>query len=162
MNPRLLFFPLLLISFLFISATTVSVDPTPVKGKVSPEITSVAASVKKSKIGFFERLLLKLVQHKFKKAEDTTKADKQASNSLTFGIIAVSALLVGLIVPYVMFATIPAGIVAMSTGNAALKSGTKETGKAHTGKSLGLGSLIAFGALLLVALVVVAAFFSWN
>jgi hypothetical protein len=62
-----------------------------------------------------------------------------------------------------MLATIPTGIVALATGSSALKSGTKEAGKARTGKTLGLASLIAMGVLLLLAVILVAAFLgSWG
>ena len=51
----------------------------------------------------------------------------------------------------------------MTQGSSALKGGTSEPGKANTGKSLGLGSLIALGVFMIAALVVLAAFFaSWG
>jgi hypothetical protein len=166
MNLRLWLIPMCLLSFLFISATTVSVETTPAAtSSIVSETPTAATSVKKNKLSFVERLLLKYALNKLRKAEgeDTIKADKQAKTSLSFGIVAVSALLLGLFIPYIMLATIPTGIVALATGSSALKSGTKEAGKARTGKTLGLASLIAMGVLLLLAVILVAAFLgSWG
>ncbi|HEX8333490.1 MAG TPA: hypothetical protein VF622_12750 [Segetibacter sp.] len=164
MNLRLLL-SLLVVSFFSISATSVKIEPKSiaVSNSIVSEVPSAATSVKKNKLNFAEKLLLKYVLKKYKKVDDTAKADKQARTSLSFGIAAVSCLLLGLFIPYIMLATIPTGIVALATGGSALKSGTTETSKARTGKSLGLASLIAFGALLLLAVILVAAFFSgWG
>ena len=162
MKSRLWFFPLFFLSLFLVSATSIPVEKKSTVGyEAVSEAPKVVAPVAKHKLNFVDRLLIKYVLKKFKKAEDTAKADKMASTSLTFGIIAISTLLLGLFIPFVMLAALPTGIVAMVTGNTALKSGTTETGKAHTGKSLGLGSLIAFGALLLIALVLVATFANW-
>ncbi len=118
--------------------------------------------LKQHNLNFFQRVLYKLTFRRYIRA-DTEKADRQAKNSLIFGIAAVGALLVGLVVPYVVFLTIPAGIVAMVLGSEALKSDTNERVKARTGKALGLGSLIAFGVILILAAIVLVAWAnSWN
>lgn len=94
---------------------------------------------------------------------DEVKADKLADTSLAFGIAACAFLVLGLFVPYVILAAIPAGITAMITGGSALRNGTVKVGKAKTGKALGLGALIAFAVLLLLAVVALAAYMnSWN
>jgi hypothetical protein len=68
-----------------------------------------------------------------------------------------------LFVPYVIFACLPAAIVAMVLGGSAMRNNTNLVGKARTGKALGLGALIAFGVLLIIAAIVVASFLSsWG
>jgi hypothetical protein len=163
MNLRLLL-PLLFISLFSMSATSVKIQPSVISSShpTVTEVTSVTTSVKKSKLNFVEKLLLKYVLKKFKKAEDTAKADRQAKTALSFGIAAMAFLLLGLVVPVVIFGTLPLGIIAMATGSSALKGGTTEEGKARTGKSLGLGALIAFGVLLLAAVILVASFAGWG
>ncbi len=79
------------------------------------------------------------------------------------GIAACAFLVLGLFVPYVILAAIPAGIAANITGGSALRNGTAKEGKAKTGKALGLGSLIAFAVVLILAVIVAAAYLSsWN
>lgn len=165
MTIRLCPIALLLISLLFVSATSVQLESYPItkKGIVTRESNIESQRVKKSEPGFVDRLLLKYVLKKIRRAENQTKADRQASTSLSFGIASMGFLLLGLFIPYVIFATIPLAIVAMVTGSSALKDGTTEKGKARTGKTLGLASLITFGVFLIVALIVVASFLgSWG
>ncbi len=87
---------------------------------------------------------------------DISKADNLANTSLGFGVAAMLLMVLGFFVPFVILATIPAAIVAMITGGAALRRGTKNIGKAKTGKAFGLGALIAFGVLLIVAAIIVS------
>jgi hypothetical protein len=150
------------LSLTFMSASTVKISTEAVTN--SPVIIAPTfVNPTKSKLNFFERLLVRYVQKRFKKPEDTVKADKHASSALTFGVAAISCLVLGLFIPYILAATIPLGIVAMTQGSSALKGGTSEPGKARTGRALGLGSLIAFGVLLIVAVAVLAAFFAgWR
>ncbi len=157
-------YSLVIISLLSVSAKTDIEMPAPSSVKSEAPIMYPLASniLKPQKLNFFQRLMYNLTFRKYIKA-DTEKADRQAKNSLIFGIAAVGAFLLGLAVPYVMFLTIPAGIVAMVLGSEALKSDTNESVKARTGKALGLGSLIAFGVILILAAIVVAAWAnSWN
>ncbi|MEP7253770.1 MAG: hypothetical protein ABI683_15360 [Ginsengibacter sp.] len=115
--------------------------------------------LKKHKLNFFQRFIVKLYLKKHKLLEDN-QADKLASTSLWLGIGACAALLLGLFIPYIILAAIPLGIAAMITGGAAIRDKTSLVGKARTGKGLGLGALIAFGVLLIAALIIVAAWVS--
>ncbi len=146
--------------FLLISATAAKVKYTAAAEDNTAIVQSPlsANTFKTSKLNFFQRTLMKFALKKFKKA-DTNKGDKQAGISLAFGIAACGFLLIGVIVPYVILAALPAGIVAMITGGSAIRNGTNREGKARTGKALGLGALIAFGALLLAVVLIIAA---WN
>jgi hypothetical protein len=114
--------------------------------------------LKTHKLNFFQRLMLKAFLRK-DKLKNGNKADGLASTSLLLGIGACGFLLLGLFVPYIIFASVPAGIAAMITGSSAIRKKTSLTGKAATGKGLGLGALIAFGVILIVAAIMVAAFF---
>lgn len=157
------FLLLLTISFLSIAATTEKVPPiTITTGTETPVVYPMETQeVQQKKMNFFQRILFKLAVKKFKKAADTEKADKQASSALVFGIVALGTLLIGLAVPYVALAAIPAGIVAMVLGKQAVAAGTTEPAKAKIGKTLGLVSLIGFAFILLLAAIVVASWSGW-
>ncbi len=47
----------------------------------------------------------------------------------------------------------------MITGGSAVRNKTSLVGKARTGKALGLGALIAFGVLLILAAIVVSSWY---
>ena len=146
------FLLLLLISFLSIAATTEKVVPIAITTDTGTPVVYPMATqeVNQKKMNFFERILFKLAVKKLMKAADTEKADRQASSALVFGIAALGTLLLGLLVPYVIFAAIPTGIVAMVLGKQALTVGTKYPVKAKLGKTFGLVSLILFGALIIL------------
>ena len=114
--------------------------------------------LKVHKLNFFQRLIVKFFIKKNNPA-DGTKADKQASTSLLLGIGACAFILLGLFVPYVILASIPTGIAAMITGGSAVRNKTSLVGKARTGKALGLGALITFGVLLILAAIVVSSWY---
>ena len=154
---------LLLISFLSIAATSEKTLPVATtNGTATPVVYPlVTQEVHQKKINFFQRILFKLAVKKFKKAADTDKADRQASSALTFGIVALGTLIIGLFVPYLILAAIPTGIVAMVLGKQALIGGTNYPEKAKLGKTFGLVSLIGFAFILLLAAILVASWGSW-
>jgi hypothetical protein len=156
--------PMVCIYLLLISATSVKVQPASVSAdnKAIMEAPLSANTFRTSKLNFFQRTLLKLALKKSGKA-DLDKADSQANTALAFGIGACVLLVAGLFIPYVIFASLPAAIVAMITGGSALRNNTNFEGKARTGKALGLGALIASGVVMIVAAIMIAAFLrSWG
>lgn len=163
MKLKLWLLPFLSIYLLLISATSIKVEPqVAVNDNKVPVVAPSSTSVKEHKLNFFERLILKLALKKYKVA-DPAKADKQANASLIFGIVGASLLVIGSFVPYVGILCLPAAIAAMIIGGSALRGGTQKVGAAKTGKGLGLGTLIAFGVLLLIAALIVAAWLgSWR
>jgi hypothetical protein len=153
-------FPAMCIYCLLISATSIKVSPKYSEGesKYKSEIISGSNTISPTKLNFFQRLMVRLFVKKYKKAhgDDISKADNLANTSLVSGVAAMVFLVAGLFVPYVIFATIPAAIIAMITGGAAVRRGTKNVGKAKTGKAFGLGALIAFAVLLIVAAIILS------
>ena len=156
-------FPAICIYCLLISATPTKVSPkfVVVESEIKSGISPSSDTISSTKLNFFQKLMVKRFVKKYNKAYRAVsdKADKQANTSLTSGILACGFLVIGLFVPYVILATIPAAIVAMITGSGAIRRGTQNIGKAKTGKGLGLGALIAFGVLLIAAVIIVA---SWD
>jgi hypothetical protein len=65
----------------------------------------------------------------------------------------------GLLIPYVFLASVPASIAAMITGSSAVRNKTSFVGKAKTGKALGLGVLIAIGVLFLALVILISSFY---
>jgi len=92
---------------------------------------------------------------KYKSAHGVN-ADKLASTSLLLGIFSWGFLLLGLAVPFVILLSIPTGIAAMITGGSAVRNKTSQMGKARMGKGLGLGALITFALLLIIAAIIIA------
>lgn len=164
MKSRLLLFPLSCICLLFISATCIESVPANTAGSnLVAVIIPAQTPVKKAhKLNFLQKLVLKFYLKKNKLAEDA-KADKLAKTSLLLGIAACGFIVLGLVIPYVIFGALPAGIAAMITGGNALDRKTALTSKAKLGKGLGLGALIAFGVVVLAAALIIAAWFGgWN
>lgn len=163
MKLPLTFLLLVFISFLSVAATTEKVLPlaTPTATDAPVIYPMATEQVHQKKMNFFQRLMFKLAVKKLKKADDTAKADRQATSALVFGIAALGTLILGLFVPYVALAAIPTGIVAMVLGKQAVSSGTNEPAKAKIGKTLGLVSLIGFAFILLLAAIVVASWGDW-
>jgi hypothetical protein len=156
--------PMVCIYFLLISATSIKVETASVSvdNQAIMEAPLAVNPLKTSKLNFFQRTLLKFALKKSLKA-DSDKGDSQAKTALAFGIAACGLLLLGLFVPYVIFACLPAAIVAMVMGGSAIRNDTNFEGKARTGKALGLGALIAFGVILIAAVILVAALISsWG
>lgn len=160
MKLRLQIFPLLGIYFLLISATCIERTDTSIVNKQNITIANQKNSrlLKVHKLNFFQRLIVKFFIKKDRLA-DGSKADNQASTSLWLGIGACAFILLGLFVPYVILASLPTGIAAMITGGSALRNKTSLVGKARTGKALGLGALITFGVLLILAAIVVSSWY---
>ena len=159
MRSKIHFIPLLGIYLLLMSATIVKKD-TAYTGStlVMPSVPST--HVKAHKLNFFQRLALKYYYLKKNKFKNDINADKLASTSLVLGISACGAILLGLFIPYLILAAVPLAIAAMATGGSAERNHTQLIGKARTGKALGLGALIAFGLILVLAVIVLAAFVS--
>ena len=156
---------LLLISFLSIAATTDKTLPvTTTNGAETTVVYPTARQeVHQKKLNFLQRLMFKLAVKKFKKAADTEKADRQASSALTFGIVALGTLIIGLFVPYLILASIPTAIIAIVLGKQAVIGGTNFPEKAKLGKTFGLVSLYGFAFLALLAAIVLASLFSsWG
>jgi len=152
--------PAMCIYCLLISATSIKVCPNYGEGesKYKSEIISATNTISPARLNFFQRVMVRLFVKKYKKAhrDDISKADNLANTSLVSGVAALVFLVTGLFVPYVVLATIPAAIIAMITGGAAIRKGTKNIGKAKTGKAFGLGALIALGVLIIVAAIIVS------
>ena len=163
MKLRLRIFPILAIYMLLVSATCIEKRDTSIVNRESLTITNHKNSnvLRVRKLNFFQRLIVKIFLKKNKLA-DGTKADKLASTSLLLGVGACAFLLLGLFIPYVILLSIPAGIAAMITGGSALRNKTSLVGKARTGKGLGLGALIAFAVVLIVAAIVFTAWVSFD
>jgi hypothetical protein len=157
MRLKLQLLPLLGMFFLLASFSYVKKADKPPIDKTSTALTTNAPVLKVRKLNFIQRFVVKLLIKKNKRLT-SGQADKLASASLTLGIIACGTLLFGLAVPFIILLTIPAGIAAMITGGSAVRNQTTKIGKAKTGKGLGLGALIAFGVLLILAAIILAAF----
>lgn len=154
MKFKLLLFALM--GFCFLSTTSMSVvKPGTSSTNVQPVEKVKPATVHKAhKLNFLQRLVLK---YYLKKNTATMEdADKQASTSLLLGVIACGAILLGLVIPYLILASIPAGVAAMITGGSAIRNKTSQVTKAKTGKALGLAAIITFGALILIAIAALA------
>lgn len=162
MKLKLWLFPLFGIYLLLISATTIKTEDksAPAENQVSTVIPSASDMVNAHKLNFFQRLALKIFVRKHKDG-DVSKADKLASTSLGLGIGACALLILGMFVPYLILASIPLGIAAMITGAGAVRGGTSKIVKAKTGKALGLGALITFGVLLILAAIVISSSNWW-
>jgi len=167
MRSKLWIIPAACIYCLLISAISIKVSPKPIEceNQHKSGISFSHDTISSIKLNFFQRLFVKVFVKKYKKAYrlnsgGSSKADRQANTSLIFGISACAFLVLGLFVPYVILATIPASIVAMITGGAAIRQGTTTLGKAKTGKALGLGALIAFGVIIIAAAIIVASWFN--
>jgi hypothetical protein len=164
MKIKLLLLPLLAFCLLAISATSTQRNyaAIPVEVQSTNHAPVVSNEMKVEKFTFFQKIFFKLFVRK-SKVGDEGKAERLSSTSLFLGIASWALLLLGLAVPYVAIASIPAGIAAMITGSSALRQGTSKEGQAKTGKGLGLGVLITLGALLIVAAIAVASWSSsWN
>ncbi len=163
MKLSLRIFPILAIYMLLVSATCIEKIDTSIVNRENITITNHKNSnaLKVHKLNFFQRLIVKIFLKKNKLA-DGTRADKLASTSLLLGVGACAFLLLGLFIPYVILISIPAGIAAMITGGSAIRNKTSLVGKARTGKGLGLGALIAFAVVLIVAAIVFTAWVSFG
>ncbi|MGH2566546.1 MAG: hypothetical protein ACRDE8_12350 [Ginsengibacter sp.] len=158
MRLKLQLLPLLGMCFLLASFTYIKKADKSSIAKTSIATTTNAPVLKVRKLNFVQRFVLKLLIKK-NKLLTSGRADKLASASLTLGIIACGTVLLGLFVPFIILLSIPAGISAMITGGSAVRHQTTQIGKAKTGKGLGLGALIAFGVLLILAAILLASYF---
>lgn len=161
MNVKLKIIPILGIYILLISANCIIKKDSTVDNRQNITITNNSSShfQKAHKLNFFQRLGLKLLLRKNRRLNGPN-ADKLASTSLWLGIGACGFILLGLFIPFIILFSVPAGIAAMITGGSAIRNKTSLVGKAKTGKGLGLGALIAFGLIILIAAIVIASIFS--
>ncbi|OQP63842.1 hypothetical protein A3860_23170 [Niastella vici] len=117
-----------------------------------------ASSLHANRPGFlrvFFRMYLKKLSRRHLLQDNTVNADKNATASLWLGI----ASIVFLFIPtYTLLLVIPLGILAIVFGKHALSGGTKKELSAKVGKALGLGALITFAVLVIVALIFLANF----
>ena len=148
---------LLSLSVLLTSAVCIEKVSTPLAPAHVAGISNSGSfhSIKKRKLNFFQRWALRILMKKYKSANGVN-ADKLASTSLLLGIISCGSILLGLFVPFVILFSIPTGIFAMITGGSAVRNKTSQIGKAKTGKALGLGALITFALLLIIAAIVLS------
>ena len=157
MSLRLKIIPILGIYILLISATCIVKKDTTVVNRQNITITNNGSShfLRAHKLNFFQRFGLKFLP-KRNRIQNGPDGDKLASASMLLGIGACGFILLGLFVPFVILLSVPTGIAAMITGGSAVRNKTSLVGKAKTGKGLGLGALIAFGLILLVAAIVIS------
>jgi hypothetical protein len=162
MSLRLKMIPILGIYILLISATCIVKKDTTVDNRQNITITNNGSAhfLRTHKLNFFQRLGLKILL-KRNRNQNSLNADNLASTSLWLGIGACGFILLGLFVPFIILLSVPTGIAAMITGGSALRNKTSLVGKARTGKGLGLGALIAFGLLLLLAAIVISSVGIW-
>ena len=157
MSLRLKLIPILGIYILLISATCIVKKDTTVDNRQNITITNNGSFhfLRTHKLNFFQRLGLKFLLRR-NRIQNGLNADKLASTSMLLGIGACGFILLGLFVPFIILLSVPTGIAAMITGSSALRNKTSLVGKAKTGKGLGLGALITFGLILLVAAILIA------
>ena len=157
MRPPFKILFLLSLSVLLTSAVCIEKTSSPLASAQIAGISNSGTihSAKTRKLNFFQRLALRLLMKKYKSANGVN-ADRLASTSLLLGIFSCGLLLLGLFVPFVILLSIPAGIFAMITGGSAVRNKTSQMGKAKTGNALGLGALITFALLLIIAAIVLS------
>jgi hypothetical protein len=153
--------PAICVYCLLISARSIKVSPkySNAEDKPMSEIIFHSNRVSPTRHTFF-KINRKATYQKYKKAHraDNSKTDDLANTSMITGIAAAAFMFMGLFIPYIILASIPVAIIAMITGGAALRKGTKKIGKAKTGKGLGLGVLIAFGVLIIAAAIILSSY----
>lgn len=156
MRLRIYIVPVIGIYMLLVSATIVQKDTT-IAHKQNITINSVngAHILKAYKLNFFQRTMVKFLL-KNKKLKKNIDANKLASASLLLGIAACALLLLSLLIPYLIVATLPAAIAAITTGGSAVRNKTSFVRKAKTGKALGFGALIVFGVILILVVIILA------
>ncbi len=132
----------------------VSAIPT-VPGFMTAHPTSpTVPSVKNPKTGFLEKMLLRKMARKFKKAGTETNKNP-GTTSMILGIIALALLFIPF---YTMLLAVPFGIAAIIIGNNAVKSKSHDIKKARAGIILGITALGLFLFLLILAAIIIASF----
>ena len=101
-----------------------------------------------------EKIAFLILKKKLKHQEDTN--NREGKTAFSFGIAAVALLLLGLFVPYVIFGSLVAAIVAIVMGSSAAKKDPTDR-KAHSAKLLGWITLGLIALLIIVIAAVVAA-----
>jgi len=127
-----------------------------------PDVAATISTAKPAKLNFVERFLVKKMFRKMQKAGNEVSADQDARSAETWGWIGIGSLAAGLFLGLPLLFAIPAGIVAITKGNRALKNGTSEEKKAKKGKLLGTISLIGFAVLALLIVVLIAALIQFE
>ena len=163
MRLRIRIFPILFIYLFLISAIPIVRRDSSKINKHSITLTYHNNSnlQKFHKLNFFQRLIVKFYL-KRNKLQNVTRADKLASASLWLGLGACGLVLFGFLFRYLSFLALPVllalpvGIVAIITGNTALRNKTSSVRKARMGKAFGLVAIIVFAALVLVIALILA------
>jgi hypothetical protein len=115
-------------------------------------IFPVHTAAKAQKLGFWNRLTLRIAPKKYRTQlylamQDTKDADKKAKDSRIIGFIALACAIVPF--GFTLLAAIPLGIIAIVNGSKARKMGSTK----KTGKSLGIIALCLVGAWIIVGLI---------
>lgn len=104
----------------------------------------------------FQKLVLKKAEKKLNKGKKNEPGSKGQS-AMVFGIAAIVTLIIALFIPYVIFASLIASILAIVLGSVAKKENPQDT-KAGVGKLLGWITLGLIALLVIAAAIVLA---SW-
>jgi hypothetical protein len=118
---------------------------------------SAPPKVKKKKLNFLERFVLKATERKVRKLLAKAKdgkidADKLARQSNLLGWLALAAFFI------FPLAAIPLGIIAIVNGSTALKNNTSLPRMARTGKITGTIALSLVIAAILIVAIIIASF----
>jgi hypothetical protein len=121
-------------------------------------IFPVHTAAKAQKLGFWNRLTLRIAPKKYRTQlylamQDTEDADKKAKDSRIIGFIALACA----IVPYTLIVAVPLGIIAIAKGSKARKMGSTK----RTGNSLGIIALCLVGTWLIVGAIYVFSTATW-
>jgi hypothetical protein len=148
--------------FLFLPVASRSTVMKPIPVVASNDHTPGPASLKTREV---EKLIGRKLTFKEKVGLFILKKVRPAvstkgETALIFAIIGASLLLIGLFVPYVIIAALPAAIVAVVLGSVAKRENPSDN-KAHAATLLGWITLGAF-ALILIAAVALSAAWSWG
>lgn len=136
-------------------ATTQKVPPEILRKKIAKLKVKDLQKLTGRKFSLKEKIAFLLLKKKLKQKPKETSS--QGQTALTFGIAALTLLVIGLFVPYVILGSLVASIIAIVTGSSALKKDPSDR-KAHSGKLLGWITLGLIVFLLILAAIIVS---SW-
>ncbi|WP_207497130.1 hypothetical protein [Aridibaculum aurantiacum] len=125
--------------------------------------TSVALDVTPTTISSNDqhRSLVQRLFDLFKKknnSQDVERANRKAGTSVVLGVFALVSLGVMFLLPLAGFASLPLGILAITTGTSAIREGATDVRNARMGRTLGTISLILCGVAIVLLLAVIAAY----
>jgi hypothetical protein len=101
-----------------------------------------------------EKIAFLILKKKLKHQEDSSS--REGKTAFSFGLAAVTFLILGLFVPYVILGALVAAIVAIVMGSSAARKNPKDR-KAHSAKLLGWITLGIIALLILLIALVIAA-----